>query len=374
VVLYGKNNTVEHCSFVHKESPGALLLVELSYNDEVEAVGHKIKNNYFFDYAYRDPDTQHSGDSETIRIGGSAYQSKNAKVTVENNYFQACDGENEIITNKSSNNIYKYNTFRKCRGSLVLRHGANAWVEGNYFLGENKKHSGGIRVSDSFHTIINNYFQDLNNDGNKWNNAITLVGGSAKTGGSSNGYQKVDEILVAYNTVYNCDNPLFFNDRSSHDPTGVFAYNLLHSNSTNIINGDIEGTGQGIDYTDNRVNGAKVGLSHPGVTLTDIDFIKEGEIFKPSKATATAKAPGGLVLTEVERLYADKVKLDIEGRIRPNNKLTVGAHGVIKTEVSEDKVLESEKNVTKRVFTDEDVHLLVGASFIDAEGNLIETK
>ena len=39
-----------------------------------------------------------------------------------------------------------------------------------------------------------------------------------------------------------------------------------------------------------------------------------------------------------------------------------------------DKVLESEKNVTKRVFTDEDVHLLVGASFIDAEGNLIETK
>lgn len=350
IVLYGTNNTVENCSFVNKRSPGALVLVELEYNDASSPVGHQIRNNYFFNYEYRDPDTTHSGDSETIRIGESENQAKSASVLVENNYFQACDGENEIITNKSANNTYLHNTFRNCHGSLVLRHGANAWVEGNFFLGENKVSSGGIRVSDSFHTIINNYFQGLNNDEDIWNNAITLVGGSDPTGGTNNGYQKVDGILVAYNTIYNCDDPLFYNDRSSYDPRGVFAYNLLHSTSTDIVGGDISGTGQGMTYAGNMVNGSPIGISDSGFSIVSPDFGLDGEIYKPSSSSLVSGAGGSN--------YSSEVNFDLEGRTRPESNMDVGAH----------EVSGGRGNATYAPHTNDDVRGLVGASFLDAAG------
>lgn len=319
IVFYGTNNTVEDCSFVNKRSPGAWLLVELEYND-FNPVGHIIRNNYFYNYEYRDPATTHSGDSETIRVGTSEYQDKSASVLVENNYFQACDGENEIITNKSANNTYKHNTFRNCHGSLVLRHGANAWVEGNFFLGEEKESSGGIRVSDSFHTIINNYFQDLNNDGDVWNNAITLVGGSDTSGGTSNGYQKVDGILVAFNTIYNCDDPLFYNDRSSYDPRGVFAHNLVYSTRGTLVAGDISGTGQYMTYTGNIFGGDTIGISNSGITDANANFSASGGIFKPSSTGPAADSAGSA--------YAATVTQDIEGFTRPNTNMDVGAHEV----------------------------------------------
>ena len=168
IVLYGTYNSVINCSFMNKESAGALILVELAYNASPNgttntsciAVGHTISNNYFYKYAKIDPTLSNSGDSETIRIGSSENQNVNSNTIVTNNYFVESDGENEIITNKSKNNQFINNTFRRCRGSLVLRHGSNALVNGNYFLGENIDGTGGIRITDSNHIITNNYIQD----------------------------------------------------------------------------------------------------------------------------------------------------------------------------------------------------------------------
>ena len=168
IVLYGTYNSVINCSFMNKESAGALILVELAYNASPNgttntsciAVGHTISNNYFYKYAKIDPTLSNSGDSETIRIGSSENQNVNSNTIVTNNYFVESDGENEIITNKSKNNQFINNTFRRCRGSLVLRHGSNALVNGNYFLGENIYGTGGIRITDSNHIITNNYIQD----------------------------------------------------------------------------------------------------------------------------------------------------------------------------------------------------------------------
>ena len=169
IVLYGTYNTVINCSFMNKASAGALVLVELQYNaspdDDVtntrcDIVGHTISNNYFYKYEKIDATLSNSGDSETIRIGTSEYQNVDSSTTVSDNYFVEADGENEIITNKSKNNTYTNNTFRRCRGSLVLRHGSDATVDGNYFLGEDVDGTGGIRITDSNHTITNNYIQD----------------------------------------------------------------------------------------------------------------------------------------------------------------------------------------------------------------------
>ena len=170
VVLYGTYNTVINCSFLNKVSAGVIILGEYAYNafpDEDDdnnntsclEVGHKVMNNYFYNYAKitelypgkkanGDP-YSNSGDSETIRMGTSSYQMVNSNATVSNNYFVQADGENEIITNKSKGNTYTNNTFRRCRGSLVLRHGSYATVDGNYFLGEDVDGTGGIRIVDS---------------------------------------------------------------------------------------------------------------------------------------------------------------------------------------------------------------------------------
>jgi len=151
IVLYGTFNSVINCSFMNKTNAGALILAEYQYNAEADpcaTAGHSIANNYFFNYEKIDTNLSNSGDSETIRIGSSGEQNVNSNVTVFNNYFVQSDGENEIITNKSAGNIFANNTFRRCRGSLVLRHGADATVDGNYFLGESVEGTGGIRISD----------------------------------------------------------------------------------------------------------------------------------------------------------------------------------------------------------------------------------
>lgn len=354
IVLYGTNNTVEGCSFLNKNSPGALVLVELEYND-LNPVGHMIRNNYFYNYVKRPSGTTHAGDSETIRVGTSEFQNKSASTTVEGNYFFKADGENEIITNKSAGNTYKNNTFRRCRGSLVLRHGARATVDGNFFLGENVEGTGGIRISDSFHVITNNYIQDVISTGDKWNNPITLVGGSATTGGTSNGYQKVDDIVVAFNTIYNSDSPIFYNDRSSYDPRGVLAYNAIYTTQSNIVTGDISGTGQGMQYVGNIAGGSTIGISNAGITSANANFSADGETFKPSSSGPAANAAGSD--------YSTTVNFDIEGRSRPNNNMDVGAH----------EVSGGSGSVVFTPFTNNQVGTDVGACFLNATGVSINT-
>lgn len=291
VVLYGTYNKVINCSFMNKASAGALILVELQYNaspdDDVtntrcDIVGHTISNNYFYKYAKIDNTLSNAGDSETIRVGTSEYQMVNSSTTVSNNYFVEADGENEIITNKSKGNIYTNNTFRRCRGSLVLRHGSDATVDGNYFLGEDVDGTGGIRITDSNHTITNNYIQDCITviDQAKWNNGITFIGGgdsaaiACTSTNASNGYQKSENINLSNNTIINTNAPLFYNtDKGSTDPTGTVSNNLIYfaaadPSLSDVISGDTASSysnmGTTLSYVGNVYTGATLGETNAG--------------------------------------------------------------------------------------------------------------
>ncbi|WP_152287370.1 chondroitinase-B domain-containing protein [Flavicella marina] len=307
IVLYGTYNTVINCSFMNKTTAGALILAEYSYNafpnvpdgepevnNSCELVGHTISNNYFYNFEKMDSSLSNAGDSETIRIGTSEYQMVNSGATVSNNYFVQSDGENEIITNKSKNNKYFKNTFRRCRGSLVLRHGSHATVEQNYFLGQNVDGTGGIRITDSDHLVKNNYIQDciavINQA--KWNNGITFIGGSANSSVEctstdvSNGYQKTEDIEVINNTIINTNAPLYYNtDKGSTDPLGNFSDNLIYfengnANITDVINGEYSSLGTALTYERNVYKGTTLGATNTGFSEDNaISATASGEIF-----------------------------------------------------------------------------------------------
>lgn len=319
IVMYGTDNTIENCSFLNKDTTGVCILVELEYAISGQ-VNHQITNNYFYNVTNKDG-RENSGDSEGIRIGSSEEQTVDANVLVANNYFQEVDGENEIISNKSFGNVFVNNTFRNSRGSLVLRHGAQAYVEGNYFIGQNKANSGGIRVSDRDHIIINNYMQELDNSAATFNNGITLMGGDTPSGGTSNGYQYVDNVLIAFNTIYNSDDPIYYNDeRGSYVPEVTFANNLIYSTNGTIVSGDISGLGDETTYIGNIFGGSTIGVTDDGITNDNSDFSADGEIFKPSTT--------GPVVNAAEGTY-NEVFIDIQGLDRPTTGKDVGAHEVV---------------------------------------------
>ena len=301
VVLYGTYNKILNCSFMNKKSAGALVLAEYEFNAEADActeVGHTISNNYFYRYSKIDSSLSNAGDSETIRIGTSEFQNVNSNVTVSNNYFVEADGENEIISNKSKGNSYTNNTFRRSRGSLVLRHGSDVTVDQNFFLGENVEGTGGIRTTDSHHVITNNYIQDCITVTSQsiWNNGLTILAGNdnfAVPCTSSNvttGYQKSENLIISNNTFVNTNAPLFYNsNKGTTDPTGTIKDNLIyfdtsHPNISNVISGDNPNSyanlGTTLEYDGNIYTGTELGESNAGFTnQTDITASSDGEIF-----------------------------------------------------------------------------------------------
>ncbi|MCK5475998.1 MAG: right-handed parallel beta-helix repeat-containing protein, partial [Candidatus Pacebacteria bacterium] len=109
----------------------------------------------------------------------------------EYNLFENMSADPESISNKSSNNTYRYNVFKStgsgtCNG-LVLRGGDDCTVDGNYFFDVEKN---SIRIHGTGHKIINNYFE------NPAHNAILLADGGIE-------YANVSDILIANNTIVN---------------------------------------------------------------------------------------------------------------------------------------------------------------------------
>jgi poly(beta-D-mannuronate) lyase len=213
VTLFGQRNRVDHCYFSDKTNRSAMLVVTFNPGDPPNY--HRIDHNYF---AHRPPLGFNGG--EIIQIGWSQAQQVNSRTTVEFNYFEECDGEVEIITNKSCENIYRANTFVRCRGALSLRVGNRCTVEGNVFLGQRAPQTGGVHVFGEDHIIINNYFAGLTGTKEKLavpygeGAAIVLMNGSMLVASGephilqfptgSMLHPQVKRALVAFNTFVDC--------------------------------------------------------------------------------------------------------------------------------------------------------------------------
>ena len=197
VSLWGKNNTVEYCYFAGKANQGTTFIVWP--NDSLSQENHhRIYRNYF---GYRKPLGSNGG--ETIRIGTSHVSKSNSQTIVEGNYFEHCDGEVEIVSIKSCENQIMNNTFYECEGSLVLRHGDRNEVCGNMFIGNGKRHTGGVRIVNEGQHVHHNFFYKL--AGKEFRAAIAIMNAIYDT--PLNGYHQVRDAIIENNTMVSCEHP-----------------------------------------------------------------------------------------------------------------------------------------------------------------------
>ena len=138
---------------------GVLIAVTLD-NEGSRKNFHSIDHNYF---GRRLPLGSNSG--EIIRIGNSQHALFYSNTHITDNLFEECDGEAEVISVKSCGNLVKNNIFKKCQGSVVLRHGNDNRVEGNLFLGMKKEGTGGVRIINEDQGVFNNFFYQLRGEG-----------------------------------------------------------------------------------------------------------------------------------------------------------------------------------------------------------------
>ncbi len=201
VEFWGQRNELKSCYIAGKSNNGPTVRVMLKGNQNANCY-HVISNNYF------GPRPRRGGPhGETMQIGDSYTSMVPGFVQVENNYFDSCNGEVEVISNKSNYNTFSHNVFNKCEGSLVLRHGNYATVDSNWFLGDdNSDNIGGIRVVNTGHWITNNYFYKIK--GNEFRSAIAVMNGIPKS--PLNRYNQVTDVVIAHNSWVDCITPLQF--------------------------------------------------------------------------------------------------------------------------------------------------------------------
>ena len=256
VSIYGENNRVDHCSFINKTNSGTLLVVWLKSGI---TPNHKIDHNYF---GYRNANLDAGGKElngqEIIRIGDSSTSMQNARVIVSDNFFEHCNGEIEIISNKSCENVYSNNVFYECVGMLTLRHGNRCTVEGNYFFGNGISNTGGVRIIGEDHKVYNNYFENLM--GTSWRAALCIVRG--KENSALNEYFQVKNALVAFNTMVNCKQSFSVNYNSSTElkmpPIGTtIAHNHIYNTSgsnTNVTIYQVNVAEMDVSWKNNLMN------------------------------------------------------------------------------------------------------------------------
>lgn len=251
VLLWGKNNRVDHCTFEDKLNTGPTLVVNL--NDERSQQNHhSVDNNYF-----KGRQRFGSNGGETMRIGVSRYSLTASHTKVADNFFERCNGEVEIISVKSGANILSNNFFYECEGGLVLRHGDNNLVENNVFIGNNKPFTGGIRIINSGHTVRNNVMIGL--AGDRFRSAMTIMNGVPNS--LINRYFQVSNTSITRNSFIDCKQILLGGGKDAERTLGPvsssFQQNLVVASKgkTRILDDNHDG---GLSFTGNESYGAVV--------------------------------------------------------------------------------------------------------------------
>lgn len=152
IKLEGTHSVIDHNSFAGKKTRGSYINIDV---DASTPSYHKFSYNYF-----TRPLLGGNGGSAS-RVGHGSMHSYNGRNIFEFNLFDNENGESEVVSIKSSENIFRNNTFLNSKGHLSLRQGKRSVVIDNYFLGSGVAKENGLFVRGEDHLVFNNYFYNM---------------------------------------------------------------------------------------------------------------------------------------------------------------------------------------------------------------------
>jgi poly(beta-D-mannuronate) lyase len=222
LTIAGDDAQIDLNEFRNKRTLGNMIDVRGSGSQIARRVW--IHHNHFHDF------TSPGGNgAETIRFGLSGLSLSDGFGLIEHNLFERCTGENELISNKSSSNTYRYNTIVDSPGGeLTLRHGNDCLVYGNYI-----RNSAGMRIYGDRHQVFSNYLESTI--------GINIGNGDGEVadGAPLTSHDRPDDCVIAFNTLINNTRNYFMTGRTN----GLGATNIVFAN--NIIQGG--GTAAGLN-------------------------------------------------------------------------------------------------------------------------------
>ncbi len=280
ISFYGKNNRLDHCSFINKKNMGVLLAVILDDERSRENF-HSIDHNYF---GVRLPLASNTG--EIIRVGVSQHATFNSNTQITDNYFEHCDGEAEIVSIKSGGNVVRNNLFKESQGSVVLRHGDNNTVENNIFYGNGKAGTGGVRIINKGQWVVNNLFHGCRGSG--FRSPLAVMNGIPNS--PAHRYVQVTDAVIAGNTFFDCSAIAFGEgsdaERSLPPANVVFANNLFYNRRDSMIYKQFDEV-SGIRFLNNDVSKEVEQVVAAGFLKTSFQVQKNDN--KPFAVSTTKK-------------------------------------------------------------------------------------
>jgi poly(beta-D-mannuronate) lyase len=341
VQFWGRNNELSNSYLAGKTNKGPTVRVSI---EGIESINnyHQIINNHF------GPRPVKGGPSgETIQLGNSYTSMSPSYTTVANNLFEKCNGEVEIISSKTNFNTFKNNVFYMSEGSVVTRHGNYATIDGNYFIGDGvNENIGGIRIINTGHWVVNNYFYNL--IGKNFRSPLAVMNGIPKS--PLNRYNQVTDVVVAYNTYVNCESPWQFGVgqnlaqkevlpkseiRSARPIRTTVANNIIYNKKGYkdiVVEHD---KADGVTFSSNIVD-------NKGVSFNDFDKGILKESLELKKISDCIFIPYG-AFNEVysyEGFDFNTIEKDLFGNSRKNNT-SIGA--TVSTEIQNPNILDKTK-------------------------------
>lgn len=240
IMVHPKNNRIDHC-YIH-DFTKADRWIQKDPNS-------KDEDFFLFDHNFVKNRKQGSGNGfETLQLRNEDNKIK-SKSIITQNYFQNCDGEIEMISVKSSENIISNNTIDKCKGTITLRSGFNNIVVNNKFIQSKLENAGGIRVTGEDHIIKSNLFFGIKN-GNTMGTCISIMNGTT----DKPTYQQVKNLTIINNVFLEneCDIVLGL-DRYNLIPENInFIGNLFFKSDKNPVFSDRGSKCKNVVFKNNR--------------------------------------------------------------------------------------------------------------------------
>jgi len=289
IKLEGTYSKIDHNSFSGKKTQGSYINIDI---DPSTPSYHSISYNYF-----TRPLLGGNGGSAS-RVGHGSMHDYNARNVFEFNLFDNENGESEVVSIKSSENIFRNNTFLNSKGHLSLRQGKRNVVIDNYFIGSGAPKENGLFVRGEDHLVFNNYFYNMAPSKKTKDFGTISFGASsskfdqkrADRGLNPYHFPKTKNVFLVNNTTVQSKSSSIvigsqysLKDKKNRStlPENIYIINNILSNAKSAINIIKENNNNILDS--NYISGMASKQSYKGLKKKDITFTQQGRLSLPTK-------------------------------------------------------------------------------------------